>query len=191
MVATLVVGTNTYIELADATIYMDNLLYGTSWAFLDADTQNRALLSAFLVIEKQAWDGAKTDPDQEAQFPRTGLTDKNSVAVDSATVPYQVENGQCELALLMSLDEDLATSGGQGNDKKRLAAGSASIEYFRPSGGPGGVGGQRFPPTVQEWLGQFLSGGSSAITVPYVSGVDVDATAVTDDVNAYGLTGPF
>jgi hypothetical protein len=101
--------------------------------------------------------------DQVLSFPRTGLTDKDGSSVDSDTAPLAVKHAQFELAYLISQDPDLEGSSGTSDNNKRLKAGSAEIERFKPVEGP------RFPNIVFELLGQFM-GGLSSPSAPFVSG---------------------
>jgi hypothetical protein len=161
MVSTLVVGTNTYVTNAEADTYLEDSITGGPWAFLDEETQDRSLISAFRILAKQPWAGSKTDPDQLADFPRTGI-ECNGETVDSALVPEDIKSAQIELALLLGQDPTLANSSNTGSNTKRLQAGSASVEYFNSTDGSGGTQASRFPPQIQELLNCYLGSGSSA-----------------------------
>jgi len=93
-----------------------------------------------------------TEIDQLADFPRDGLVDCDGDEVDSTTYPTDLKAGQFELAYALSQDASIEQASGTGSNVKRLKAGSAEIEYFRPESDA-----QRFPTQVQEYLACFLS----------------------------------
>lgn len=159
MPSALVVGTNTYVTLAEANTYLEDSVNAGAWAFLSDDDKIRALISAFRILEKQPWAGTKTNPAQTADFPRTGIS-CNGETVDGATVPADIKAAQIELAYVLSQDPTLATAANTGSNTKRLQAGSASIEFFNSTDGSGGVTASRFPPHIQELLNCYLGGGS-------------------------------
>lgn len=143
------------------------------------DDAYRSLVMATLELDRQQWAGAKTSAVQAQQWPRTGVTRADGTAVDSATVPIEIVQACYELAAQFVLDASLADAANANSNLKRAKAGSAEVEYFRPT-----VGG-RFSTAVQELVGQFLAGAGSA-SGPYVAGTDVESSFDADD--AYPLT---
>lgn len=188
MPTALAVGTNTYVSLEDASAFLDDSASGAPWAELDEDTQNRCLLTATRLLERQCWNGTKTDPVQVMQHPREGLVNKNGEAVDSSTVAQEVIDAECELAFLISQDADQETAGGIGNNISSVGAGSAKVSFFRPTGGAGGVGSQRFPPIVFELIGQFMCGFGGG-SPPFITGTDVVSSF--SDEQGFGLSDPL
>ena len=184
MPSALVVGTNTYIDLVTATALLDDSIHAAQWPFVDPDNQTRALLTALRLLDLRTWEGTKTDPLQALQWPRTGAIDRFGQPVDTATVPAQIEQAQAQLAYLLSQNPTLEDAGGTGSNEKRLQAGSAEIEYFRPTGGPNGEGSARFPPAVEELIREFLADGSGLLA-PFASGTD-EVSTFTDDAR-FGL----
>lgn len=91
MALTLAVGTNTYISLADAELYVERL-YGpraTAWAAAATATKNALLAQACLDIDSCFWRGEKTGlTDQTLEFPRDGdaTTDDSHDKVEQAQV---------------------------------------------------------------------------------------------------------
>lgn len=118
--------------------------------------------------------------DQVLHFPAATVTDRYGDAVDDETVPDAVKEGQIRLAYHYTQDEDLEVSGGTGSNVRSTRAGSASVEFFRPTGAQDGIGSRRFPPDVHELLGQFLSG-SGLTSVPYVPGTGVESQFDDDE----------
>lgn len=179
---TLTVDENTYIDEADADAYFDGSLSRDDWSVLDTDVKERALITATRMLDRQKWAGTKTDPDQALAWPRTGLTDRDGNELDSATVPQAIKDAQAELALSLYLDPQVQTNTGTGLNTKRLKAGSAEIEYFRPTRNA------RFPTIIQELVGLYLQG-SAALVVPAAYGTD-ETSSFTSDVG-YGVNEGF
>jgi hypothetical protein len=88
-----VVGTNTYISVANADIYFNERLYTESWdaVVLSADKEI-ALITAFNLLDTSFdWFYDKTESDQIQEFPRN----------DELVVPQKIINAQCEIVLLL------------------------------------------------------------------------------------------
>ncbi len=86
----LVVGTNTYISLADAEIYFTNRFGSSAWTALSNTDKEKLLLSATRLLDKYAtFEGEKADPDQLLEFPRYG----------ELIVPTDIISAQCEIAV--------------------------------------------------------------------------------------------
>jgi len=138
----LVVGTNTYQTVADADAYLASLIHTQAWAFVDANTKCLALITAFTDIQQ------------------LDLVFEGS-AIDPANAPAGVKAAQAELAFAYSQDADLATSATTGGtNTKRVQAGSAQVEFFRPQEGG------RFPTRVLRILAPFMPSSSGALGVP-------------------------
>lgn len=183
MTSTLEVGTNTYVELDDANTYLGDSIRAASWDFLDDDTKNKCLLTAFRLLERQCWNGTKTGgAAQVAQNPRTGLTLRDGTELDSDEVAQQVLDAQCELAFELSLDTDLETSKSTGSNISSLGAGSARISYFKSTKG------DRFSFIVWELISALLCG-SAAYSAPFIPGTGEDCTTQTDA--GFGLNEGF
>lgn len=119
--------------------------------------------------------------------PRSGLTDAYGNSLSSTSVPEEFMQAQFELAFELSTDAALEASGGQGSNTRRLQAGSASIEYFRPTGGVNGAGSARFSVAVMELIGRYLCGGSgSGVSGAYASGTG--APSAFETWPQYGLS---
>lgn len=111
---------------------------------------------------------------QTALFPRTGLTDCDDQDLDSYTLPERLVFAQIELAYSISLDSDVETEASTGTNVKKVGAGSASVEFFRP------FTGTRFPSIVQEYLRCLYEVGS-AISGPTITGTSQPSSFCPDD----------
>lgn len=61
MVTKLTVGQNSYVTLAEATLYLGDGARTAPWTKVSDDDKRRSLIGAFRLLEKQKWQGAKTD----------------------------------------------------------------------------------------------------------------------------------
>lgn len=96
----LVVGENSWATLDEADLYFEGRVNSTLWT--DADSKENLLYSAWQVLEQHKYAGRKTDPDQGAKFPRTGLVDEDGQEVDSDVIPQNAKWAQFEQALYMA-----------------------------------------------------------------------------------------
>src|SRR5262245_26205603 len=71
----------------------------TAWRALTDDERSATIVQATREIDRQLWAGEKTDPDQEHAWPRTGVTRADGTEVDEDTVPQEILDGVCELAM--------------------------------------------------------------------------------------------
>jgi hypothetical protein len=166
-----------YSSLADADTYFNASIQFVEWDAFSDDQKSRGLVSATRLIDRQDWQGEKTEqgsPTQNLEFPRTGLTHCSGTSVGSdESLDIAVEASQM-LAFDLLDGQELETSKSTEDLTKRLKAGSVEIEYFRADLDSAA----RFPTDVMELLGCFLAGGA-AIAGSISTGTD--GTALDDD----------
>jgi hypothetical protein len=179
----LVVGTNTYATLAEANTHLGDMIGTDSWSFLDDDTKNRALLTAFKLLERQEWQGEAVGA---VDWPRTGVLDCAGLPVDDASVPVDIKSAQIELAYAITVDNTLVTKTTTADNTKRLKAGSAEIEFFNVDGSPDYTPG-RFPSNVMELIRCYLGGPTT------VGGAESFGTECPTDLDPdrYDRSGPI
>lgn len=97
--ATLVVGTNTYITLAEANTYFADRLGIDAWTNATDDNKNKALLMACKIIDDQQYDGRPVSIVQSSAFPRYGLKNRQKQLLPSLSTPDDVKYAQAEQAL--------------------------------------------------------------------------------------------
>jgi hypothetical protein len=107
---------NTYISLNDAETYMEGRLHTTTWDGETDANKNAALVQATRILDRYVnWMGYKSDQDQALAWPRWGicwdgsgqywtcsdlwLVDERVHSVGSDSVPQEIKDAQCELAL--------------------------------------------------------------------------------------------
>lgn len=180
MPSAIAVGTNSYVSLADATTYLGDLVGAESWAFLDPDTQTKALLTAFKLLERQLWQGEAVGA---VDWPRTGVVDCAGDPVDDASVPDDIISAQIELAYALTVDASLVTKTTTADNTKRLKAGSAEIEFFNTDGSDNFAPG-RFPANVMELIKCFLRGpGAAASAESFGTECPTDLNPTRYDLN--------
>lgn len=96
--ATLVVGTNTYITLAEANTYFADRLGIDAWTNATDDNKNKALLMACKIIDDQQYDGRPVSIVQSSAFPRYGLSNRQKQLLPSLSIPDDVKYAQAEQA---------------------------------------------------------------------------------------------
>lgn len=155
--------------------YLDaSLVYNTVWNAASSDDQKRAMVTVARELNRQIWQGTPTQAYPSVQplvWPRTGVVDRNGAPVGSATIPQVIIDGSYELVGAVVADIAVASAANAGNSVKRMKAGSAEIEFFRP------IAGGRFPTSVQELVAEFLASGaaSNALAVAEVDGMDQES----------------
>lgn len=184
MSVSLVVGTNTYVTMAQANAMVAELYVGSAaWSALDPLQRSRALVEAFRLMERQKYRGTRTGgAAQTAQFPRDGIESCDGYD-ESGTTPVSITRAQVLLALAIVADPSVATSDGVATNVKRAQAGSASVEFFGPRTSSGKKG-SRFPTAVQELLSCYLDNGSA-------SGAQAFGTDGEQEYNDDNLNGPL
>lgn len=149
MVSALVVGTNTYITLAESNTILGDLIHTQQWAFVDDTTKTLALITAF------------TDLDQ------LGLVDPGTGSpIDDSNAPAPVKQAQAELAFIYSQDPTLATAGSSGaTNIRRVKADTAEVEFFQPKTGA------KFSARIMALITAYLPGaGTGNVSGSFASG---------------------
>ena len=238
---TLVLNQNTWATRRQATTYLDGSARASDWPFRAGADQDRALISAFRILEKLLYSGQRTGAqyataaaiqaagtgmavgtlltavggvgtplvlevltlsgggvatveivtaggyttspsgvvtftggnddftanltlvDQSGAFPRTGIVDRDGQPLSATAIPADYVSAQIELANELSLNPGLETAPSQGSNRKRVKAGSAEVEFFRPTIG---TRDDKPIPRVAFDLISYLIGGNRVDTSP-------------------------
>lgn len=183
IVSTLTIGGDTYSvyaltadPVADATSYLAARI-GSTWATATTLQKQQALVSAARMLDRAvSWSGTKTDPAQPLQWPRdSAMDDCTGEPVTDGTIPDAIAFGEFELADILFRDATVQDSAGTGSNIKRVAAGSASVEFFTPTIDSGAD--LRLPVPVNDLVGCFFAtldglGGSTAFGTDAESAFD-------------------
>jgi hypothetical protein len=90
-----VTGANTYATADDVAIYCSNRGL-TEWAdSTNATAKDQAILRAMDYYESLSWKGIKANDENDLEWPRSGVLDKNGYSIDSDVIPIQVQYGLC------------------------------------------------------------------------------------------------
>lgn len=144
---TLIVGTNSYLSLADAEAYFAARLRATAWASASDADKETALLQACRAIESLVpnWEGAPTVTGQALQWPRMEVPNRRTggrtsgwpydgyAYYDMTAMPQPLTDAQCEEALeLLARAQDLDMDDAE-RDRARgvvkTSIAKASVEY--------------------------------------------------------------
>lgn len=109
----------------------------TAWEAASEDDQNRALVVAADWLDRAStYSGTKTLATQARQWPRDGASNTciDSLITDG-TVPDDIFYAQAWLAGVVLADNSASSSRGEGSNVRQAKAGSASVEFFRPTQG--------------------------------------------------------
>ena len=170
-----------YASVTEADDYLNtDIQREAAWELLSDDDKGKHLVAATRRLDLELWKGAKTGGEgvQTEKWPRTGVEYADGTAVSTAEVPQELEDAAIILAGSIALDSENAESGTGGSNLRRAKAGSAEVEFFRPTI-PGNV---LQDPTVMDLVRQFLAGGG--VTAGLASGCD-EETAFADS-NPFG-----
>ena len=119
------------VEQADDFLSIDSIRY-SAWEILDNETKLKRLQEATRRLDLIDWPGEKTNSGQENEWPRTGVF-CNGDAVDSETIPKRIIQATAVLAGDIVLNPNAASSQPGNKNIKRVQAGSAVVEYIRPT----------------------------------------------------------
>lgn len=122
------------VEEADRLMLVDPVR-GPRWATRTPDQKGAALVAATNRLDLFSYKGSKTGAPQPNQFPRTGIVDRDGVAVPDDEVPLDMANATIYLAGSIAAKPAAAGMNGSGSNNKRVKAGSAEVEFFKPTAG--------------------------------------------------------
>ncbi len=146
-----VVGTNSYITVAEADTYFSENYGYEAWD--TCSDKDGALVSATKQLDLMcAWYGSKSDPDQGIEFPR---------APDADPVPQEIKNAECEIAYSIVSVGSTAT---QADQEIKKVESEGNIEWFQ--GKP--YGNQLINDLVVSMVKQYglCAGNGSTTTIP-------------------------
>lgn len=185
------IGGNTYVSYAsvaeaDAFLAVDPVR-ATAWAALSTDAKGQKLVAATRRLNGLSWLGAKTGGDaaQPDAFPRTGLTYPDGSVVPDDEVPREVEEATCLLAGTITINAAASQSGSSATNTRRVKAGSAEVEFFRPTAGV-----PLQDETAWNLVRIFLSTGSASSGLGQVTygGLAADSAFDSDNQAGFGLS---
>ncbi len=159
-----------YGDRAEADTYFTARIGAEIWTSSSGGIKDKGLVSATRDLDRNNWINQKTVLSQPLEFPRLNLTDKDGNDVLDNVVPLLMEEACYELALLILTDAAVQSSTGTGSNIKAVGAGSAKVEFFRPTAGT------QLPSIVQELVGLWLEGINQAGVGNFASGTDGESS---------------
>ena len=192
-----------YDTKANADAYFKAASHGAPWAAASSSSRDQFLVTSTRVFERESWLGTPTLPIDKSDFAsqpagtqplewgRTGLTDKNDVAIPSGSIPQDVIDGYFEYALALLNDATVQTADPTGSNVKVSKSSqrvegaitvSTETQFFNPTLGSSNP----YPGIVMDLIGQFLEG-ASGIELSFTSGTDA-VSAFADDADDFGFT---
>lgn len=155
-----------YGTSAGANIYLAGKLGADAWEAATEANRNKALVTATRLI-------------------RTWLKTQKHDVDPAGSVDARIEQANYELADAITVNPTIAAAANSDGNEKRLKAGEAEVEYFRPTEGG------RFPPAIQALLSDWL--GEQGATTS-LGGYGVNASACNESTLGpcdYGLSSGF
>lgn len=177
-----------YASVAEADAYLNiDPTREASWEALSTDVKGKYLVAATRRLDLLSWQGTKTGGEgtQEEAWPRTGVEYSDGTAVSTTEVPIELENATILLAGAISLDTSNSNFGTSGTNVKEAKAGSASVEFFRPSDG-----NPLQEETAYQLIKQFLEAASISSDLGALAS-GTDGTSTFDDIDNWGLSDGF
>ncbi len=101
---------NSYLSVADADTYHNNVTRSDDWSGATAAVKQNALIAAtqYLDIRYQGrWRGYRNTRSQALAWPRYSVEDDDGYLLDSASLPQKLEDACAEMALRVVLGDDL------------------------------------------------------------------------------------
>lgn len=140
-----------YIDEAAADAYLQaDASRRTAWAALATDTKLIYIVSATRRLDRLKWKGTKSVAGQALEWPRDNV---GVEWVDDGVVPQAILDATAVLAGDLALDESVADQLDAGANIRSVKAGTAQVQFFRPTFGPKLAG-----PLI-ELVGDLLKGG--------------------------------
>lgn len=171
---------------ADSILAVDPIR-GTTWATKTTDEKGALLVAATRRLNLISWSGAKAGGDdaQADAYPRTGQTYPDGSAVSTSEVPQAVTEATCLLAGSIAIDSGAAAAGTSASNQKRVKAGSAEVEFFRPTAGVP-IQDETVWALIKPFTTSFTSAGSAVGAVTF-GGKAADSVFDADDQLGFTL----
>ena len=115
---------------ADEWLIADPARYAV-WEPLTDGEKTRNLIAATVRLDDLPWSGSKVTPDQPRQWPRSGLVDRDGVALPTDRIPAQLERATALLAGDLALDPYSLSHDEVDQPVQMERIGPRSVTYFR------------------------------------------------------------
>lgn len=114
----IVLGTNSFVTVAEAEDYFATVLDSSGWDALDEAGKEAALISATRLIDNRSWIGTAVSSSQSLGWPRSGATYFDArlgltVSPTNDEIPNKVKAATFEQALHLITNQDALQASGQ------------------------------------------------------------------------------
>ena len=162
--------TTSYVSRADADTYFATSFSNTAWTALSDAQKSLALQIATRNLETLQWYGKKCVTDQPLQWPREIAANGSTDATVCTTVPNQLVEATCELALKLhgnqSVFIDGPDSGTTGTFVSKERIGELEVEYEEYDGVKSVSSGPKIIvlfPWLKELIRSYAKVGSNSV----------------------------
>lgn len=155
--ATVTIQGNEYPVYADrdaAEEYAVAAFHATDWLLLSDEDKDRTLVTATRMLDRQSWQGTRTDANQDLAWPRDNVGCPDVV---DGVIPQNVITASIEIAIAFASGSDMQSGNNVQSQLQSIRAGDVSLTYFW--GSQAEV--SRFPTIVQELLACMLGAGAA------------------------------
>lgn len=94
-----------------------------------AAKENLLIAAAMVLDACFKWTGAAVDSVQALTWPRSGMLTRNGFPIDTVTIPAELKNAQCELALQMLAGDRMADNSAAAAGVSMVKAGSVEVQF--------------------------------------------------------------
>lgn len=129
-----------FVTVAEFNTYVENLISDDVPSSDQTTLIQKLLNAATEVIDSLDYVGGITNSTQNLQFPRTGMADRNGYAIDGDTIPTELKNATCEMAIwLFRNGVDNAQNDSWDNEPESASIGGALSMSYKSSKKPSTV----------------------------------------------------
>tara|TARA_R100001082_G_scaffold29945_1_gene15037 strand:+ start:1123 stop:1644 length:522 start_codon:yes stop_codon:yes gene_type:complete len=162
--------TTSYVARADADTYFATSFNNASWGALSDSQKDLALQVATRNLETLQWYGKKCVTDQSLQWPREIAAEGSTDATVCTTLPNQIVEATCELALKLHNNQSIfisnPESGTTGTFVSKERIGELEVEYEEYDGVKSISSGPKIIvlfPWLKELLRSYAKVGSKSV----------------------------
>ena len=162
--------TTSYVSRADANTYFATSFNDAAWTALSDAQKDLALQVATRNLETLQWYGTKCLDDQALQWPREVAADGSCDATVCTTIPNQLVEATCELALKLHANQSVMIDGPEttttGTFVSKEKLGELEVEYHEYDGAKNVSTGPKIIvlyPWLKELLRSYARVGSTSV----------------------------
>lgn len=121
---------NAYVTQAQCDTYQSSRLFNDTWNNAASDDQIRAIEDATRRIDASfEWTGGAASITQRLCWPRTGMRNRNHVAIDPGTIPPELMDATCEMARQLLAADRFADNDAAKLGILNVRAGSVGVQF--------------------------------------------------------------